>query len=70
MVQSVDIYTSPAHFAGAFELSNRVIPKLFLGGLRGLSELFTTLKAGNNAYFCNMFELPNRVIMKLFLSST
>jgi hypothetical protein len=66
MVQSVDIYASPAHFAGAFELSNRVILNLFLGGLRGLSELFTTLKAGNNDHFCHMFELPNGVILKLF----
>jgi hypothetical protein len=68
MVQSVDIYTSLAHFPNAFELSNRVILKLFLGGLiGGLIELFATLKAGNNKYFCHMFELPNRVILKLFL---
>jgi hypothetical protein len=70
MVQSFNIYISPAHFAGRFELSNRVILKLFLGGLRGLSELFTTLKAGNNNYFCNIFKVLNRVIIKLFLSST
>jgi hypothetical protein len=67
MVQSVDIYTSLAHLTGAFELPTRVTLKLFLGGLRGLGELFATLKAGNNDHFCDMFELLNRVILKLFL---
>jgi hypothetical protein len=68
------------HLAGAFELPYRVILKLSLG-LRGLDELFTTLKAGNNNHLGNsskrrylhlagVFEFPNRVILKLFLGGS